>query len=413
MFDGEKLTKGRGKILDLLFVALILTSLLISRFYYFTWYNKGSEEKYFRLVIKTTYSNVDNKAWNLTEDDLSIGLFMNNSWQTVYLISSSHPIKTFHLDSDGNPIALLDIAEKAVLPGEKLSYNVTYKLVFRERKLPQISEEESGTLNDIPEDLKKEYCKPTSLWQSDIPALKMKAQLIAGNEVRVLTILKKFIKWIANNITYGSSEIPRYPNETFSQRTGDCDDQANLLVTFCRAVGIPAYLQLGCIYMPKYNRSLPYWSGHLLLKQVGVGWHGWAIVYAPPWGWLPVDLTFVRGNPKIEPIDAILHSAVVEDFTFQYMNITVSDYIAETVLFKDFLEANEFYIYEEDIMSVEEVIEKWTLQPFPGKLICPVFPSTLIIHYHRYKSSMRIVYIQKNTLKNLSLRECVEWRSLR
>jgi transglutaminase-like putative cysteine protease len=159
-----------------------------------------------------------------------------------------------------------------------------------------------------------------------------------GAETRVLTILRLIIRWIASNILYSPAEFPRYPNETFSLGLGDCDDQSNLLIAFCRLLGIPAYLQLGCIYSPYYNQTSRFWSERLSIRQVKVSWHGWAMVYIPPWGWLPVDPTCVSGLIlRVDQLNAITSSAVIQYYTFQYMNIVVTDYIAETRSLKNLL----------------------------------------------------------------------------
>ncbi|MEM2607145.1 MAG: transglutaminase-like domain-containing protein [Candidatus Bathyarchaeia archaeon] len=323
-----------------------------------------------------TYENRDpNKVWLLRDDEVTIGLFMNNSWQKAYLVGTSHPIKRFYNDSDGNPVILLDIGDMRVPPWGKVSYNVTYRLIYREREPPAILEDLSGDLDDIPRELREEYCKPTSLWHFNGTALAPLAKEIAGDERRVLTILRRFIEWIISNIQYATSEVPRYPNETISQRLGDCDDQANLLITLCRAVGIPAFLQVGCIYIPELNESLLYWSGHLFIREVRVGWHGWAIVYVPPWGWLPVDLTYVSADLIYNPLSAITHSAIIEHYTFQYSNITVTDYISELMSIKKFIEGNMFYIYEEDLMEFR-LEEKVMYQRLP--LIKPIYLAVLI-----------------------------------
>lgn len=335
----------------------------------------ATSERAFWLTTKVVYENRStNETWILRDEDVTIGLFMNNSWQEVYLVDTSCPIKKFNNDSDGNPVILLDVGDMRVPPGRRLSYLVTYRLVFRERSVPMVSEDLSGELDDIPLELKEKFCKPTSLWHFNVTELRRLAEEIAGEERRVLTILKRFISWIARNINYATSEVPRYPNETINQRLGDCDDQANLLITLCRAVGIPAYLQVGCIYIPGLHRSFVYWSGHLMIRQTGIGWHGWAIVYVPPWGWLPVDLTYVRADLRVEPLSAITHSAVIEHYTFQYSNITVSDYISEIISIKKFIEGSMFYICEDDFMD----LEKNVVFPRPP-LVKLVHPAILIL----------------------------------
>ncbi|MEM4520551.1 MAG: transglutaminase-like domain-containing protein [Candidatus Bathyarchaeia archaeon] len=352
-------------------------------------------ERTFWLTTKVVYENKStNETWTLRDEDVTIGLFMNNSWQEVYLVYTSYPIKKFSNDSDGNTVILLDVGDMKVPPGRRLSYLVTYRLVFKERSIPIISEDLSGELDDIPLELKEKFCKPTSLWHFNVTEIRELAQEIAGGERRVLTILKEFISWIARNIHYATSEVPRYPNETINQRLGDCDDQANLLITLCRAVGIPAYLQIGCIYIPGLHRSFVYWSGHLMIRQTGIGWHGWAMVYVPPWGWLPVDLTYVHADLKVEPLSAILHSAVIEHYTFQYSNITVSDYISEIVSIKKFIEKSMFYICEDDFMD----LEKSVVVPRPP-LVKLVHPAVIVLRLFTITAMRRrYIYWDANSL---------------
>jgi len=331
---------------------ITIAVILISAAFLLHWLKvEGERDRVFMLVIKVTYENKGENVWFLRESDRMIGLFMNNSWQTVYLVNTSHSIERFNSDANGNPIILLNLMKERLLPGERISYSATYKMVFKRRHLPTLSETSSGTLNDIPEDLKRKYCGPTSFWQSNLSILENEARRIVGTETKVLTIIRWIIRWIASNILYAPSEIPKYPIETFSSGLGDCDDQSNLLITLCRIVGIPAYLQLGCIYVPHHNQSSYLWSKHLSLREDGVSWHGWAIIYIPPWGWLPVDPTCVSSVLlRTDQLNAILYSAVMQYYTFQYMNITVTDYIAEIRGVKEFLESNGFYICRESVM---------------------------------------------------------------
>ncbi|MCX8170937.1 MAG: transglutaminase-like domain-containing protein [Candidatus Bathyarchaeota archaeon] len=349
-FNAEP-AKTAMKIRDYLIILALLALLLVGILRQTT-YKPPSRGRVFSLTVRVLFENREGqRIWNLTEDYRTIGLFVNSSWQEVYLAKTSHRLERIKKDYDGNTLAILNLTREFIEPGEKIGYNVTYILVFKERGLPNISEGKSGKINEIPEENRREYCQPTSLWQSNVSVLMEKALEIAGNETNVLNIVKKFIIWISREIKYESSELPKYPLETFLSRRGDCDDQANLLITFCRAVGIPAYLQVGCIYIQGWSSNRSYYIGHLLFRQIRVGWHGWAMVFIPPWGWLPVDLTYVEADLEREPLKSITSSAILKHYTFHYMNITKTDYAAEARLLKDFLESHEFYIYEEDIME--------------------------------------------------------------
>lgn len=285
---------------------------------------------------------------------------MNNTWQSVQLVNHSYPLKSVKNDAEGNQIAVLQFNRTELHPEEEdLSYTVTYQVLSKPRPIPNISEEESYSLNEIPNDLKENYTKAEGPWLTNHKELQNLAHNITGNETKVLTIVKNFAAWIANqsNIKYKTHEVPLYPNETLKLREGDCDDKAILLITLCRIYGIPSYLQVGCIYNPSPSLSNDtYWKGHVTIISKRISWHGWAIVYIPPWGWLPVDLTYVLGDIS-DPLNTIRKAAVTWQWVIQYMNITKSDYVASSQNTKKFLEDNIFYIYEEDEMILDQSLD--------------------------------------------------------
>jgi len=312
------------------------------------------------IKMSVTYSNPSDGAltWNFTEEDRAISLFMNSTWQTVELTNSTLSIEAKKSDDDGNPIAVLKFQATQLSPGENITFTSTYHVVSKPRPLPQITEIWSGTLQNIPADLREEYTKGEGPWLTGNSTLQSLAHNIVGaveNETKVLTLVRKLVVWIHNRIAYPDPmhEFPLYANETINEGRGDCDDQAILLITLSRILGIPAYLQVGAIYMPTMtNDTSTYWQGHVKEVAKKIGWHGWAMVYVPPWGWLPVDLTFVWGGGT-DPIKAITNAAVTSQNVIQYMNVTKSDYVASSRQAREFLINNDFYVYMEDEMTAE------------------------------------------------------------
>jgi transglutaminase-like putative cysteine protease len=184
------------------------------------------------------------------------------------------------------------------------------------------------------------------------PTLKGLAHQIAANETRVLRIIKNFVGWIKRNINYTTHEVPFYPNETLMARKGDCDDQAILLITLARIMGIPSYLQIGAIYMPEQGVvNETYWDNHVRAVQEMIGWHGWAMVNVPPWGWLPVDLTYVLADLSSDSLNAIRYGAVVWQKTIQYMNFSRVDYVATSRQARSFIIENGFFVDVKDEMT--------------------------------------------------------------
>jgi len=306
------------------------------------------DEKEF--VIKSSVRfTTPNQAWNLSEEEKAISLYMNSSWQTVNLLNSSHSFEDVKTDEDGNTIAILNLSNIDV--EQSIEYTVFYQAVSKPRNLPNIDENITLNLTDIPSNLTKTYCRNSGTWMTNNTNLKNLAETLAGSETNVLVIIENFVDWIWGNIDYTSHEVPFYPNETYSLTKGDCDDQAILLISLCRIIGIPAYLQIGCIYMPDVNTPPTFaWNGTIENIQVRIGWHGWAMVYIPPWGWLPVDLTYIFSS-KNDPINAIRTAVVTSQDVIQYMKIVDSDYVSEAQQYRDYLITNNFYIqvYDEII----------------------------------------------------------------
>ncbi len=348
----SKLHNGAVTLKRMTIVTFTLFLLLASlTFASFVMLKSENEEVTFIINMNVTYCNKGIENWTFTEEDRTISLFMNNTWQTIQLLEYSYTRENTTFDEDGNPIAVLQFPESQLYLGENISYRVTYHALSKPRLLPNIGKENSGTLDNIPKELKESYCGEGGTWLVNDPELQDLAQNIVGNETRVLTLVKNFVEWIRQNVDYPAQkqEGPLYPNETYARLEGDCDDQAILLITLCRIYEIPAYLQIGCIYDPSSFDNSTYWNDHLRSISKQIGWHGWAMVYVPPWGWLPVDLTYVLGG-FADPLDAIKKAAVTSRNVLQYMNVNQTDYVASSRSYRDFLEDNHFYVYTEDEM---------------------------------------------------------------
>lgn len=321
---------------------------------------KGGYTTY-EIVLTDVIRNGGMGIYRLADDERMVNLPMNNSWQTFYIVESSYPVQNGAYDDDGNRVAYLNMP-LGLGSNERVVVNVTYHANVYSKEIPQVDEALSGSLKDIPEELTNSYCQPIGPWQFNRTDWKYLSNIVNANvknESNVLRILYNFVRWIGRNVDPPSEEhiMAFYPNETYSQQNfeygthgeGDCDDQANLLITFCRIVGIPAYLQIGCIYLPTeeyaINKDVGLYGGHLSMEERHIGFHGWAMVYVPPWGWVPVDMTW--GYEQSEgPSSAITQSAIVTVSTISLLNVIKTDYVLDDYEWTKNLVNSNLYVDE-------------------------------------------------------------------
>ncbi|MCD6383543.1 MAG: transglutaminase domain-containing protein, partial [Thermoplasmata archaeon] len=201
--------------------------------------------------------------------------------------------------------------------GQK-TISVTYYIKTRTYKW-DIDEKDSGTVNDIPQEIKEKYLHdqwpiydengdPVDLdgdgkvdyryWPSN-ESLKNLAIQLTKDEKTVLGKIRAIYNWVVENIKYPTptemqidSErywgYPKYAWGTYMDKRGDCDDQSILMATLARAVGIPAWLEVGHLYDPSQDM----WGGH-----------GWFNVYIP----------LKNGDYVIAPIDPVNREFLLRD----------------------------------------------------------------------------------------------------
>ncbi|MGB9622656.1 MAG: transglutaminase-like domain-containing protein, partial [Candidatus Bathyarchaeia archaeon] len=201
------------------------------------------------------------------------------------------------------------------------------------------------------------------------------AHQLAFNETTVLGVVLRFVSWFISNVSYGSFETPRYPNETLLDRRGDCDDQAILLITMLRSIGIPAYLQIGIVFNEDIQGKTTSWDGHLIIEKKGVGWHGWAMVYIPPWGWVPIDLTLESSKTALSKI---VNAPEYEDFIIYGIKISNQTYVREAYEAREEMIKSEIYITNIDSGTPVSIEEKGIFIP-PAVMIIGISIAALIL----------------------------------
>jgi len=160
-----------------------------------------------------------------------------------------------------------------------------------------INDRKSGGVSDIPSWIKEQYnhdqwplldsngrqmvdvvggveIKAFHIWPSH-PVLKSKAEELTDGKYTVFSKVKALYDFLDHEFDYVTGGgAPKACITTFNDKTGDCDDQSILLITMCRAIGIPAWLEGGAMYDANAAQA----TGD---PTQGWGGHAWARVLIP------------------------------------------------------------------------------------------------------------------------------------
>jgi hypothetical protein len=297
------------------------------------------------------FENRGSTMVNLTSDDVSVPLFTQNQWQKVNIASANPSLGSTYTDEDNNSLADAGIA-LSVTPGAKLNYTIVYTIESNAETKPQLDLSKAGTASDIPNALVSEYTNSTDTFMANNTDIATLARSLTSKEPTVLGKLSRLVNWFNANVTYSSSEIPKYPSDTLKARQGDCDDQSILLISMLRSLGIPSYLEIGIVINAGINDSETSWNGHLAISEKGIGWHGWTMVYTPPWGWIPVDLTLIHDS---DPMKMIQNAPEYTPAVVSAMRISKQSYTTLSVETRNrIVNSNLFIASTETIDSLQQ-----------------------------------------------------------
>jgi hypothetical protein len=255
----------------------------------------GEKPNHYEYNLNYTFENRGTTRFRLTQGDVTIPLFMNTSYQTVTFKEVSHSYEIDIIDVDDNKGAIIGL-NREIPPGKKQSFTASYTIISNVIKQPSFNLENAEGYSAIPNELVKEYC---------------------------------------------NFEVPQYPSATLENHLGDCDDQSILLITICRSLGIPAYLQVGIYINPNIDDKDSSWEGHLATEADGVGWHGWAMIYIPPWGWTPVDLTLTGEESGFE---LIKQAPEYNPNIIPVLNVSKQSYIGESLITRERIINSSLYV---------------------------------------------------------------------
>jgi hypothetical protein len=274
---------------------------------------------------------------------VDISLFPNTTEQTTTLTSLNHDYVSERDDEDN---LTLKVDSLAIAPGESVTVDYVLQIQKRVQRVPNINAVDAGAFTDIPQEL-NEYIMVEGSWQVDNPELQSLAASIwaaTDNSSNILEVVLALADWVGINIEPQTHEYPLYPIETYDLRAGDCDDQVNLLITLSRILKIPAYLRVGVIATSN-EVDASYWKGHLTTTLQNIGYHGWAMIYIPPWGWLPFDMTL---GWQQNTANGITEAMAWKHNVLSLMNIQTRDWAGIGRWQRDFLISNSLHLSSND-----------------------------------------------------------------
>ena len=212
------------------------------------------------------------------------------------------------LSEDKTPHTSIYMEKKAIKDSATV-FRVEYELASQ------------GEYFDLPEYGKVDaYRKETELYKtytSEKPPqirftekIKKLTDSITQNTRTPLEILQTCYRHIAANYPWASaleySIIPNIPEYVIEHRKGDCGQVSLLLINMLRYKGIPTRWQSG-------------WMTH----PGEVNLHDWAEVYVEGVGWVPVDMSFGRGEPLKNNIGREFFMSGIDSYRL-YINTDIS-----------------------------------------------------------------------------------------
>ena len=116
------------------------------------------------------------------------------------------------------------------------------------------------------------------------------ADSLTAGETNPYLKARNIYRWIAETYPWASareySTLENIPMYVLENGHGDCGQVGLLLVTLCRAAGIPAR-----------------WQSGWMLHPGAVNMHDWSEIYYEGIGWVPTDVSFGRGRGAVKDIE--------------------------------------------------------------------------------------------------------------
>jgi transglutaminase-like putative cysteine protease len=192
---------------------------------------------------------------------------------------SAPPTKTA-TDRWGQSCAVFELGSVPAGTRQLLSYSVNVR-VSAIRYL--IFPEQTGTLKDIPADLREAYTADGSRYRINTPYIRDTVKTVVGDEQNPYWIARKIYNFVIDRLEYEMVGGWDVPEVVLKRGTGSCSEYTFAFIALCRAAGLPARYQ-GSVVVRGDDAS------------IDEAFHRWAEIYLPNYGWIPVDAN--KGDAK-------------------------------------------------------------------------------------------------------------------
>jgi hypothetical protein len=170
------------------------------------------------------------------------------------------------------PTGLVVTPDGLNVPGQKFTGSVTENLIDGIFEIEHPKYDGTNALPFPPDfsgdESLKEYLEADDIIESDDPVLIEQARKITEGSDDSWEAAVRIAQWVSDEMT---------ARRTYDMRAGECGAHSLLVAGLCRAVGIPARVIWGCMYIPNFGGAF--------------GQHGWNEIYMGDAGWIPIDAT--------------------------------------------------------------------------------------------------------------------------
>jgi hypothetical protein len=209
--------------------------------------------------------------------ELFVPLIVNDTLRHFVMLcnfTSSAGDPTTVSDSSGNVYACW--SNLTIEPGQRFIATLEYRVLSF--AIRYSIDSQLITDYDTHSDLYQMYTQSEQLVQSDAPEIVAEARSIVEGAQGIHDMVFRIYSFVTSHVHYTSETEERGALWALVNGTGDCSEYSYLFVALCRAVGIPARVNVGFGFQGSQGSVV---DGHM-----------WAEYYLQGYGWVPVDPTW-------------------------------------------------------------------------------------------------------------------------